>query len=224
MNEIDPELDRLRRAFASLEGRAPGSGCPDPERLWSAARGELAAEVVRPLVLHLVECGACAEAWRLAREVEPRRAQPLAVVASAASGRRSWIAWGALAAGMTIALAGSVALHQRLLERRPDQPPGFREGTRDDIRSLIPEGDALPRTRCVLRWTPSPEGTTYNVQVATERLEKVSEARGLTASAYQVPPEALAALPKGAKLLWRVEAVSPDGTRATSATFVARVE
>jgi len=94
MSEIDLELDRLRRAFASLEGRAPGPGCPEPERLWSAARGELPAEVVRPLVRHLVECGACAEAWRLAREVEPRPAQPSAVVARPAPARLSWIGWG----------------------------------------------------------------------------------------------------------------------------------
>ena len=219
MSEIDLELDRLRRAFASLEGRAPGPGCPEPERLWAAARGELPAEVVRPLVLHLVECGACAEAWRLAREVEPRLAQPRAVDARPAPARPSWTFWGALAAGMTVALAASVVLHQP-----SERTPGFREGTRIDIRSLVPESDALPRARCVLRWSPGPEGTTYNLQVATERLEKISEARGLTAAAYQVPEQALSALPSGAKLLWRVEAVAPDGARATSATFVARVE
>ena len=219
MSDTDLELDRLRRAFASLESRAPGPGCPEPERLWAAARGELPADVVRPMVLHLVDCGACAEAWRLAREVEPLRAQPPAVVARPARGRPSWTFWGALAAGMTVALAASVVLHQP-----SERTPGFREGTRIDIRSLVPEGDALPRTGCVLRWSPGPEGTTYNLQVATERLEKISEARGLTSAAYQVPPQALGSLPSGAKLLWRVEAVAPDGARATSATFVSRVE
>lgn len=214
MSEIELERDRLRRAFASLEGRAPGPGCPEPERLWAAARGELPAEVVRPLVLHLVECGACAEAWRLAREVEPR-----AVDARPAAARPSWTFWGALAAGMTLALAASVVLHQP-----SERTPGFREGTRIDIRSLVPESDSLPRARCVLRWSPGPEGTTYNLQVATEGLEKISEARGLTAAAYEVPPPALASLPSGAKLLWRVEAVAPDGARVTSATFVSRVE
>ena len=219
MSDFDFELDRLRRAFASLEGRAPGPGCPEPERLWSAARGELPAEVVRSLVGHLVECGACAEAWRLALEVEPRAAQPSAVASRPAPPRLSRIGWGALAAGMTVALAASVVLRQP-----PERPPGFREGTRNDIRSLISEKEALPRARCVLRWSPGPEGTTYNLQVATERLEKVSEARGLTAAAYQVSPRALGSLSSGAKLLWRVEAVAPDGARVTSATFVARVE
>jgi hypothetical protein len=219
MSEMDLELERLRQAFASLEGRAPGPGCPEPERLWSAARGELPAEVVRPLVRHLVECGACAEAWRLALEVEPRPAQPSAAVARRAPPRLSGMGWGALAAGMAVALAASVVLRQQ-----PEGRPGFREGARNDIRSLISEVDPLPRTRCVLRWSPGPEGTTYNVQVATERLEKVSEARGLRAAAYQVPPGALGSLSSGAKLLWRVEAVAPDGGRATSATFLARVE
>jgi hypothetical protein len=219
MSEIDLEVDRLRRAFASLEGRAPGAGCPEPERLWSAARGELPADVVRPLVLHLVECSACAEAWRLAREVEPRPAQRPVVVARPAPARPSWTFWGTLAAGITVALAASVVLN-----RQPERTSGFREGTRSDIRSLVPESVALARDRCVLRWSPGPEGTTYNVQVATERLEKISEARGSKSATYQVPAQALGSLPSGAKLLWRVEAVAPDGTRATSATFVSRLE
>ena len=39
-----------------------------------------------------------------------------------------------------------------------------------------------------------------------------------------VPPEKLVSVPAGAKLLWRVEAVTPDGARAGSATFVSRLE
>jgi len=120
---------------------------------------------------------------------------------------------------MTVALAASVVLHQQ-----PERPPGFREGTRSDIRSLIPEADALPRTRCLLRWSPGPEGTTYNLQVATERLERISEARGLTAAEYAVSEAALRTVPAGARVLWRVETVLPDGSRASSATFRTRVQ
>jgi hypothetical protein len=76
----------------------------------------------------------------------------------------------------------------------------------------------------VLRWTPGPEGTTYNLQVATERLEKISEARGLTAAEYLVPEAALRMVPAGARVLWRVETVLPDGSRAGSRTFRTRVQ
>jgi hypothetical protein len=218
MSEIDLELDRLRRAFASLERRAPGPGCPEPERLWSAAWGELPAEVVRPLVRHLVNCGACAEAWRLAREVEPRPAQSSAVVARRAPARLSWIGWEALAAGMTVALAASVVLHQQ-----PDVPL-YRAAEETAIRSLVPEERLLPRAAFVLRWTPGPAGSRYTVHVATEALTALARAGGLTAAEYTVSEAALRTVPAGARVLWRIETVLPDGSRAGSATFRTRVQ
>jgi hypothetical protein len=62
------------------------------------------------------------------------------------------------------------------------------------------------------------------VQVATDGLEPVADARGLSAPEYLVPPERLASLPAGTKLLWRVEAVAPGGARLVSGTFVSRLE
>jgi hypothetical protein len=215
---VDAEMERLRAAFASRSGQAPGPACPAPERLWSAARGERPPAEVRPLVLHLAECGACAEAWRLAREVDAPAPSPAAATRPRPAGP-AWIRWGALAATVVLAAGAAIALRQR-----SEPAPEFREGMRGGIRSLVPETQSLPRTRCVLRWSPGPDGTTYNLTVATAGLEKVAEARGLTAASYEVPPRALASLPPGARLLWQVEAVAPDGSRATSATFVSRVE
>jgi hypothetical protein len=219
MSETDLELDRLRRVFASLEGRAPGASCPEPERLWSAAQGELRADVVRPLVLHLVECGACAEAWRLAREVEPQAGtRPPAVDARRAPVRPSQIAWGALAAGMTVALAASVVL------RQPPGVPQYRAAEGTAIRSLVPEERPLRRGAFVLRWTPGPAGSRYSVQIATEALTALAGAGGLTVAEYTVSEAALRTVPAGARVLWRVETVLPDGSRAGSATFRTTVQ
>lgn len=217
MIEQDPELERLRRAFAS-RGETPSTACPPAERLWSAVHGELPPEEVRPLVAHLIDCGACAEAWRLAREVNVAvPAASAGVSAPPPQGRWAW--WGALAAGTAAAALASV-----LLQQRPVPAPEFRDGPSAEMRSLLPEDRPLPRSRCLLRWSPGPENASYAVQVATERLEPIAEARGLSATEYLVPPHKLASVPGGTKLLWRVEAVTPDGTRLSSATFVSRLE
>jgi hypothetical protein len=66
----DPEVDaRLREAFASLSRNVTfTAACPAPERLWAGARGELTPAEVPTLVSHVADCGACAEAWRIARD------------------------------------------------------------------------------------------------------------------------------------------------------------
>lgn len=221
MSGGDLELERLRRAFASLEhGEAATMPCPTPERLWSAVHGELPAEEVRLLAAHLVECPGCAEAWRLARLVDASDAVGSPGTARTPPQRRLWPRWAPLAAGTAAAaLAASI-----WLLKQPAPAPEFREGRADEIRSLVPESDRLPRSRCRLRWSAGPEGATYHVQVATERLDPIAEARGLTATEYLVPPERLASLPPGTKLFWRVEAATPDGVRTASVTFVSRLE
>jgi putative zinc finger protein len=217
LSEQDLELERLRRAFAARDGTASG-GCPEAERIWSAARGELPPEEVRPLVAHLLDCAACAEAWRLAREMDAPAAVGSAGVSAAPPSRR-WGWWGTLAAAILVGALASV-----LLPWRPGPDPGFRDGPSAQIRSLLPDAEPLPRGRFLLRWSAGAENATYSVQVATERLEPIAEARGLSATEYLVPPDKLASLPGGSTVLWRVEAVSPGGARLGSATFVSRLE
>lgn len=216
MNAVEPDIDRLRRAWASLsDGAVPTESCPEPDRLWAAARGELAPERTRGLVEHSLTCGACAEAWRLAREVGGPL--PLPEALNPALGRPRWGGFGTLlaAAAAAVVVATMVAW--------PRLSP-YREVGAVVVRSRLPEGRPLSRSQCTLRWSPGPAGSHYDLRVATEDLTIVAVVRGLEATEYRVPEGALALLPAGAKLLWQVEALSPDGTRQSSMTFVTPIE
>ncbi len=216
MNPVEPDLERLRRAWASLsDGAVQAESCPDPDRWWRAVRGELPPEATRGLVAHTLTCGACAEDWRLAREAAMTLPLP-----DAPALPRPWSeGLGALFAGAAAAAAVVVAT----TVARP-RPSAYREADAVVVRSRIPEGRPLPRSQCTLRWSPGPAGSHYALRVATEDLTLVAVARGLEVTEYRVPETALAALPAGAKLLWQVEAQSPDGTRLSSMTFVTRIE
>jgi hypothetical protein len=61
------------------------------------------------------------------------------------------------------------------------------------------------------------------VRVTTESLQVVADVQGLAAPTLLVPAATLSSLSPGSRLLWRVEVVGPDGTRAASPTFVARL-
>jgi anti-sigma factor RsiW len=89
------------------------------------------------------------------------------------------------------------------------------------LRSLVDPEQTLPRQAFVLSWEVEPtwQDARFSVIVTREDLTPVAEAYGLEETRYEVPAEALAALPAGARLFWRVEAVRPDGTRFRSPTF-----
>lgn len=223
MSVSGAELARLRQAFAVLDAshEAPAS-CPAPERLWSGARGELGPQETRALVDHVAGCAGCAAAWRLALHL----AGPDGVagfdrpaVAGAAGRGRRVATVGALAAA---AILAAVALVRPPAPRHEEST--VREPSGRALRSLLAEDRPLPRQDFQLRWTPGPEGSLYEVWVASGELEDLAEATGLATPEYRVPPDALASVASGATVLWQVEAAAPDGTRLVSPTFVARLE
>jgi hypothetical protein len=200
----------LREAFTALaEHSAPRADCPDPERLLAVQRGGAPGAEAAAVVGHLAGCPSCSEAWRLAREL------PVFVEAAPAAGARWWGGWMRAGLAASIVAAAVAGL-------RPSAPV-YREGAARPIRSLIAEDRALPRSAFVLRWTGGAPGSRYDVDVATEDLAVLHRARGLEKAELTVPEAALAALPAGARVLWRVEAQAPDGTRASGMTFVTRV-
>ena len=211
--------DRERALRAAWLARGPLSGhaCPPAEALWSAARGDLAPAPARALIGHLATCASCAEDWCLAQELT-RQVPPVVTFGPHPSRWR-----GGLAALAASACAALLALTIVLVPRGP-APSLYRAEDGRALRSLVPERPALPRASFRLRWSKAPAGARYDVRVATEALDTLASARNLEAPEYVVPEAALQGVPRGARVLWQVEVLLPDGRRASSPTFVALVE
>jgi hypothetical protein len=222
----DQELARLRAAFTAPAESAPDpESCPAPEMIWEAVRGELPPNQMREVVEHTALCASCAEDWRLAADLnrQEKKAAEADRPANVVYGRfRQWrpvAAAAALAAGIMLVIG-----LQSDDVMGPGQEPAYREAPRTELRSLLPEGQALAKQDAVLRWSPLPGAVSYDVQVSTEDLRVVATEEGLTASEIRLPESALAGLQPGTKLLWQVQAVFPDGTRETSATFTTTLQ
>ena len=228
MNLEGEELNHLRRAFASVSQPAPAPDtCPAPEKIWEAARGELPPGQVEAIVDHTVACASCAEDWRLARALQT--AEPAVSTAPAPAAVVRYGPWQrvrtyalAAAAALAVAVVG-IQVYQA---QQPDQgTAGYREGQQDAIQSRIADGAFLPRERFLLRWSaPAAAGASYDVEVSTEDLRVVASAEDLRTPELQVPASALAGLPTGSRLLWKVEADLPDGRHLSSPTFVTTVQ
>ena len=215
----DDDLLALRAAFTTPVPAAwnPG-GCPEPDRIWEAVRGELPPEEVRDIVDHVALCASCAEDWRIAAELEKEAARQEKTAVVRPFPARRFQPWIAAAAAALVLTVGGVYVRQTMT---PDPPAGYRgEGT--GIRSLA--GETRPDQAFVLSWTPVEGAESYDLLVTTAELATVADPKGLTAPQYQVPESALADLPAGAQLHWRVTAVFPDGGRKQSPTFTTALE
>ena len=227
MSQDDPQLARLRAAFATADVPPDPQSCPAAETIWSAVRGELPPAQLREVVEHTARCSACAEDWRLAAELNRQQAADAEDadatprrLATVVQGRFSgWRRWRPLAAAAALAAGLLIAVGVYHNGSFSPQEPSYREARHSSIHSLLPAGAALPRGAAVLRWSPLPGATGYDVEVSTEDLKSVATAKGQTAAQYRIPASALASLPRGTKLLWRVDAVRSDGSHETSPTF-----
>jgi hypothetical protein len=225
MNGIEHD-STLREAFQARTGGPPaGASCPEPGRIYDAARGALSPGETREVVEHLALCPECAEAWRLAAAFEEEAAAGAEAVSI---GTRSPWYLRPVAAAAALVLAALAAGLWWTVVTVPEQAPIYRAAGEAEIVSLLPEGEPLDRDAPFLRWQiapePAPEGTTYDLLVSTEALESVAEATELEEPRYELPEEALTDLPPGAQLLWRVEATTPDGRRIASPTFVTPIQ
>lgn len=218
MNGDDQELDWLRAAFTAPAQEAPEPH-PEADTIWSAVRGELPPHELREVVEHTAMCASCAEDWRLAAEFERQAVAETAKPApNVVYGR--FRQWRPIAAAVAMAAGILIVVGIQTVNRPDGGPePGYRNEQRTMLRSLLPEGQALPRQAAVLRWSPVPGASLYNVQATTEDLQVVASQESLTGTEYRLPAAALSSLPAGSQLLWQVEAVFPDGTRQTSETF-----
>jgi hypothetical protein len=214
------DIEEMRRAFAALAATAqPLDDCPEPARLWAAARGE-APDEIRDLIDHTASCPVCAEAWRLALRLEDAAPAGGQSILRRPAVARWWPA--AAAAALVVALVGGYQLR----EPASAPVPTLRSGAESGLVSDLAEGAVLPRDAGVLAWhvEPAREGLRYAVQVTTDDLRPLVTSAELETPRFAVPASALAQLPPGARILWRVEAFLPDGRPLTSQTFSVRIE
>ena len=224
------DFERLHRAFVSLSETAqPTASCPDPERLWSASRGELPPGETREMIEHTAACPACAEAWRLAMHLSEEVPQEGAVPREEVARRRAapaivpWWRYAAVAAAVVFAVFG---VSQMTDLKGPEPPGGLRNAGETGLLSEAAADAPLPRDAFVLRWRLQPprEGVRYTVRVTTEDFYTVYQAEELEEPVLRVPEAVLAELPSGSKLSWYVEASLADGGDLDAKTFWAVLE
>jgi hypothetical protein len=209
--------ERLRDAFRGLAATTP-ERCSEDEldRVWRAVSGDLPAEERRTLVDRVASNPAYAEAWRVAHELHRIAHEGVPAVAATP---RSWSpAWLGLAA----ALVAGVGFGLFQIQRAPAD--SFRTQPRYAVDSAIPSDATLPRDAFVLRWTPGPEGSRYQVRVTTEDLRVLVSESDVRSPEFRVPPDALENLSPGSRILWQVVASVPGGEQISSQTFVVRTQ
>jgi hypothetical protein len=204
-----PDVARLREALARLADE-PGWQEADAERVFSALHGDVGPEERRAVVDELIRNPKAAEAWRLARELEPPDHAARRSVAPAT--------WMAIAATVLL-VAGAAWL---LVPRQPATPV-YRTGESRTIASLLPDDKPLSRAAPVLRWTPV-EGARYRVRVLTPELDLLDESEDLAASEYRLREDVLQKIPGGSRILWQVEARAGGAAIVVSPSFSAQVE
>jgi hypothetical protein len=215
--ELSEEL--LRTAFSTNPSEAEVDDATT-DAIWRAVEGSCAAEELGALLRRAREEPAVAEAWRMAQAVHAEvvdEANEAAPSGEVVAGPTHW--WrrpAVVGMGTAVALAAAVLLVVQTGEVPREGGP-MRAETAELASTL--SSTELPRDHAILRWTATDDGSVYSVTVTTDALQPVAQTGGLRTPEWQIPADTLAAFPVGTVVLWRVEALLPDGTRHRSATF-----
>lgn len=233
-------LARLREGFAHVpKGAAPSSA--DPDRIWAAVHGTPGSEDSDASRLALLDQlhsdPQLALEWRLAAALGPIPAdneQPNLQLASNTpqSAERNGSISLPIAVGVMVAAAAALALW--FSSSAPTEAPGSTttrdpawraQGPHQLLHTTLGVEDPLSRNEFRLQWSSDVEdAASFTLRVTTQDLAPVYEERGLTGTTARVPATALEAFPPGTVLLWRVEAVEPDGRRHASRVWEITVE
>ena len=214
--KLTPEelRDIYARATSSGSGEHPAA-----DLLARLLSGDVSVGERAKAVAHVATCARCAEEVRVARPVGDGLSRASGSVVRPAAWWRPAILL-AVAAGALLV----VGLALRLREPRVAPEGPYRAAESPGLRSLLPDGARLRRDAAVLRWAGAPQGVTFDVILADERLEVLARLPGLREPEVAVPGPVLAVLPSGAKLVWKVTVVQPDGTRTEARSFATAVE
>lgn len=183
---------RLRAAFQSLaEGSRPTDECPAPSRFWDAQRGDVSAADARQLMDHVASCPSCAEAWRLARELDdggstgmaaetasPQRLLPMA---------RSIMALAAVVL-LAVAVSAGYLLRAMSATRDPSAAAGQTDGSGEKLRAAEARITALEQQ--IARLSSTAQVNVPFIELQPEPLRGV----GRPVTAVEIPDSATVAV------------------------------
>lgn len=216
MTSTRDELERLAEALTSGRSAANPAAPVSAEAIWRAMEGELPPAEVEALADRAARDPDLAVEWRLA--VAAKRLRDRSASTNVREFRpRSWRPWmlSLAAAIMVMAVGLPVLLHQV-----GPQQPRFRGLPASPIERVAPGEGAPASGHLVLQWRCSVEAARYGVVVSDASLKALARAEDLHEPRFVVPADALKDLAPGATILWRVWAVTPDGRRVASPTFI----
>jgi len=213
--------EALRALFASRPGAGePSPSCPLPETFFDATMGALPSAETLKLIEHSVSCASCSQAFRLARELAAElEPAPLPLRL------RDGISRDGISPALRktlLAITGLAAAAALFLVVRPSPTPVYRADAVELASRL--DTQPIPREQFVLRWSALAAGTRYSVNVATPDLNVLFARGGLMQAEVQVPASALAKVPAGGQVVWRVTALLADGRRIESTAFLTTVQ
>ena len=216
MTSARDELERLAEALTSGSCSASPAEPVSAETIWRAMEGELPPAEVEALADRAARDPDLAAEWRLA--VAAKRLRDRSASTNVREFRpRLWRPWilSLAAAIMVLAVGLPVLLHHTA-----SRQPAFRGLPPSPIERVAPDESAVSSGHLVLQWTCSIEGARYEVEVSDSSLRPVAKATDLKEPRFQVPADALRNFAPGAMILWRVWAVTQDGRRVGSPTFI----
>lgn len=210
----DAQVDAIERAYFAKETELDALAAVEDELIDDYLSGRLSPEQRARFESHYLVSDVHVRRVAIARAFRARAAP-----VRASSRVKPLLA---IAAVFVLAVAGAWVVKDRFGDDAADRE--LRGGASNILVSLIPDRGRLPRQGFVLRWEPGPPGTVYDVEVGTIELKSLSRAFALTAPQYAVPPGALAGLPSGTEIAWRVEATLPNGRSVASKTYLNTLE
>jgi len=221
-----PTHETLKRAWRSGTNRADGGRhCPDDAEIYEAATGSADTDTRRRIVEHTARCGACAQSWRLAAELE--RARPDVVRAEERFRRpRDRFLNGVLAAAAAVVAVVGISLMLPRMDPGTPPPSAGSVLRGDDLQQFAVTGPSELRLGngqpIVFTWEPVPEVRDYRVRLLDDELASLYSAR-VDTERLELPAGALSDVEDGETIFWFVQAELNDGSQRRSATATSTV-
>ncbi|MEX2499803.1 MAG: hypothetical protein WD397_13120 [Wenzhouxiangellaceae bacterium] len=220
MSKPEHSIETLRNAWqAATDRHAGGRDCPSDETLFDVAQGRLDAEERQRIIAHTAVCGACAQSWRAAVELQRARPDISDATDRKRPAHRQPASWMLAAAAALAAALGIVWMLPHIDPGVLD--PGTPSVLRGDEQSGFtldgPDSIRLPAERISLSWQAVEGAAQYHIRVSDATLNTL-HAGSASASRFDFPADALRQIADGERLYWFVIAELEDGTRLRSET------